>query len=145
MAVSKLYDLMVFGVTGFTGRYVAEEIHRIQTTHKKDLKWAVAGRNESKIQGILKGIILILKMIPSLHNALYIYTLSYICSTMMPFYLFADLNIEDIDVVIADVNDEQSIFNMCSKSRVVLDIVGPVSSLCNTLNSICSSCLLLVS
>lgn len=55
MAVSKVYDLMVFGVTGFTGRYVAEEIHRIQTTQRRNLKWAVAGRNESKMQGILKG------------------------------------------------------------------------------------------
>ena len=52
---NKLYDLLVFGVTGFTGRFVAEEIHRIETSAKRGLKWAVAGRNESKINAILQG------------------------------------------------------------------------------------------
>ncbi len=54
-STSKLYDLTVFGVTGFTGKFVAEEIHRIQTTLRKDLKWAVAGRNEGKLTSTLQG------------------------------------------------------------------------------------------
>ena len=51
----KMYDLMVFGVTGYTGKFVAKEINRIQSTSKPNLKWAVAGRTESKVRRVLQG------------------------------------------------------------------------------------------
>ncbi|OBR14322.1 Saccharopine dehydrogenase [Colletotrichum higginsianum IMI 349063] len=44
------YDLIVFGATGYTGTFVAEHI----TTHlPTNLKWAVAGRSESKLQHLV--------------------------------------------------------------------------------------------
>ncbi|OLN83710.1 Saccharopine dehydrogenase-like oxidoreductase, partial [Colletotrichum chlorophyti] len=44
------YDLVVFGATGYTGTFVAEHI----TTHlPSNLKWAVAGRSESKLQNLI--------------------------------------------------------------------------------------------
>ncbi|KAK1633642.1 saccharopine dehydrogenase [Colletotrichum phormii] len=44
------YDLVVFGATGYTGTFVAEHI----TTHlPTNLKWAVAGRSETKLQGLI--------------------------------------------------------------------------------------------
>ncbi|RSL58668.1 hypothetical protein CEP53_006069 [Fusarium sp. AF-6] len=44
------YDLVVFGATGYTGKWTAEYI----TTHlATDLKWAVAGRSESKLQAVV--------------------------------------------------------------------------------------------
>ncbi|KAI1384454.1 uncharacterized protein F4822DRAFT_415196 [Hypoxylon trugodes] len=45
------YDLVLFGATGYTGLYVAEYI----TTHfPTDLKWAIAGRSEAKLQNVIK-------------------------------------------------------------------------------------------
>ena len=49
------YDLVVFGVTGYTGKYVAEEIYRLQVEGKQSLKWAVAGRCEDKVRETLIG------------------------------------------------------------------------------------------
>ncbi|KAJ3952372.1 hypothetical protein N0V92_011186 [Colletotrichum tropicale] len=44
------YDLVVFGATGYTGNFVTEHI----TTHlPSNLKWAVAGRSESKLRGLI--------------------------------------------------------------------------------------------
>ena len=47
------YDLVIFGVTGFTGRLVAEYI-----SHKygsgNSLKWAIAGRNSEELSKICK-------------------------------------------------------------------------------------------
>ena len=48
--LSRTYDLIVFGATGYTGKLTAEHI----TTHlPTDLKWAVAGRSETKLAGIV--------------------------------------------------------------------------------------------
>ncbi|KAK4252088.1 hypothetical protein C7999DRAFT_27329 [Corynascus novoguineensis] len=44
------YDVVVFGATGYTGKYTAEYI----TTHlPTDLKWAVAGRSQSKLEEVV--------------------------------------------------------------------------------------------
>ncbi|MEO0325245.1 MAG: saccharopine dehydrogenase NADP-binding domain-containing protein [Myxococcota bacterium] len=47
--MSRTYDLVLFGATGFTGRLVAEYLaeHGPET-----LRWALAGRNEAKLAGI---------------------------------------------------------------------------------------------
>ncbi|EXJ57734.1 uncharacterized protein A1O5_12524 [Cladophialophora psammophila CBS 110553] len=55
-SVSRKYDLIVLGATGYTGRLTAEYIQEHITT---DLKWAIAGRNGSKLSRLaddLKGI-----------------------------------------------------------------------------------------
>lgn len=52
---TKQYDLVVFGATGYTGMFVAEEVYRIQTEGRRPLKWAAAGRNESKVTQTLQG------------------------------------------------------------------------------------------
>ncbi len=50
------YDVVVFGVTGFTGQFVAEELHRLVARESHNVKWAVAGRNKTKIEAILNGL-----------------------------------------------------------------------------------------
>ena len=49
------YDIIVFGSTGYTGQFVDEELYRIQGEGKKSLKWAAAGRSQSKLDTSLKG------------------------------------------------------------------------------------------
>ncbi|KAH0335256.1 hypothetical protein KCU81_g9117, partial [Aureobasidium melanogenum] len=48
---SRPYELIVFGATGFTGKYTCEHIVSQLPT---DLKWAVAGRSESKLQSLVQ-------------------------------------------------------------------------------------------
>ncbi|KAL3964508.1 hypothetical protein ACCO45_001512 [Purpureocillium lilacinum] len=45
------YDLVVLGATGYTGRFVAEHVAGHLPTN---LKWAVAGRSEAKLQAIIE-------------------------------------------------------------------------------------------
>ncbi|KAK5108782.1 hypothetical protein LTR62_007842 [Meristemomyces frigidus] len=47
------YEIIVFGATGYTGKYTCE---RITASLPTDLKWAVAGRSESKLQQIVDEI-----------------------------------------------------------------------------------------
>ena len=47
---SRKYDLVLFGASGFTGGLTAEYLARLQGHGK--LKWAVAGRNQGKLQEV---------------------------------------------------------------------------------------------
>jgi short subunit dehydrogenase-like uncharacterized protein len=47
MSASRQYDIVVFGATGYTGKLTAEHI---TTELPTDLKWALAGRSESKLK-----------------------------------------------------------------------------------------------
>lgn len=51
--MARPYELVVFGATGYTGRYTAEYITEHAAT---DLKWAIAGRSQSKLDVIAKEI-----------------------------------------------------------------------------------------
>ena len=48
----KTYDFIVFGATGYTGKNVVQYVAK-SATELGNLKWAVAGRNESKLRRIL--------------------------------------------------------------------------------------------
>ena len=48
------YELVIFGATGFTGQFVAEEVARI--AEEENVTWAVAGRNERKLKAILENV-----------------------------------------------------------------------------------------
>ena len=51
--MEKIYDIIIWGASGFTGRLVVDYIYKNQ--NNSNLTWAVAGRNESKIKEILDG------------------------------------------------------------------------------------------
>ena len=50
------YHLVVFGASGFTGQFVAEEVAREQVAsgQSSSLPWAVAGRSREKLQRVLE-------------------------------------------------------------------------------------------
>ena len=48
------YSFIVFGATGFTGQYVAEEVARI--ADEENITWAIAGRNSEKLNAILENV-----------------------------------------------------------------------------------------
>jgi short subunit dehydrogenase-like uncharacterized protein len=48
--MSKKYDVVVWGATGFTGEWVAK--HLFDNYPQSELKWAIAGRNQVKLDGV---------------------------------------------------------------------------------------------
>ncbi|MBT7018843.1 MAG: saccharopine dehydrogenase, partial [Cryomorphaceae bacterium] len=44
------FDIIIWGASGFTGRLVAEYLFKKYKSN--DLKWAIAGRDESKLISI---------------------------------------------------------------------------------------------
>jgi short subunit dehydrogenase-like uncharacterized protein len=53
--MSRTYDLVLFGATGFTGKLVAEYLAKHANRDRK-LVWAIAGRNESKLREVLASL-----------------------------------------------------------------------------------------
>ena len=49
------YDIIVFGSTGYTGQFVAEELYRLQKEGSGRLRWGAAGRNRTKVANGLNG------------------------------------------------------------------------------------------
>ena len=48
--------------------------------------------------------------------------LSYIC------FVYAGRNLEEVPILIVDIGSEASVQEMCQKTKVVVNCVGPVSS-----------------
>lgn len=46
---ARQYDLVIFGASGYTGKYTAEHV---ATNLPTDLKWALAGRSASKLEAV---------------------------------------------------------------------------------------------
>lgn len=46
------FDIVVYGASGFTGKYVCQEI--ASHYNNQGLKWAIAGRDETKLKCTLK-------------------------------------------------------------------------------------------
>ncbi|KAL0169807.1 hypothetical protein M9458_034403, partial [Cirrhinus mrigala] len=52
---SRPYHIIIFGASGFTGQFVVEEVARTASEGPKgSLKWAVAGRNRTKLEKVVE-------------------------------------------------------------------------------------------
>ena len=49
--MSKDFDLIIWGATGFTGKLVVEYLAKTYGVDG-DLRWAIAGRNQSKLEEV---------------------------------------------------------------------------------------------
>jgi hypothetical protein len=49
--MARQYDVIVFGATGYTGKLTAQYISSHMPT---DIKWAIAGRSETKLEAVAK-------------------------------------------------------------------------------------------
>lgn len=90
-------NITVFGATGFTGKFIVQEIFRLQHEGEtpKAFKWAIAGRSQERLNSLAESL-----------AAKY-------PKTIMP------------KVVIADVSNRESIDNMAKTSQVIINAVGP--------------------
>ncbi|XP_043210522.1 saccharopine dehydrogenase-like oxidoreductase [Amphibalanus amphitrite] len=88
-------DLVVFGATGFTGQFVVEEIARIETENA-GLSWGIAGRSRAKLEKIRQQAA-----------------------------KETGRSLEHVEILVADVSDQDSLDRMASRSKVVINCVGP--------------------
>lgn len=90
--MSERYDVVVFGATGFTGKYAIKSCFKLLKNHK----WAIAGRNQQKLQDTLKEV-----------------------------GEKIGQNLSNIPIIIADVKDEKSLLDMAKQAKVVVNTCGP--------------------
>ncbi|KAM9840539.1 saccharopine dehydrogenase-like oxidoreductase [Aulostomus maculatus] len=97
---SRPYHIIVFGASGFTGRFVVEEVARLAAERPGggSLRWAVAGRSRQRLEEVLRRAAERLSM-PELRS--------------------------DVEVIVADVSVEESLAIMCQQGLVILNCVGP--------------------
>ena len=91
-ARSRDHDIVLFGATGFTGGLTAEYLAR---NAPKGCRWALAGRNRSKLEAVRDRLTAI------------------------------DPGLADLPLLHADVTDPGSLTAVAESSRVVITTVGP--------------------
>jgi saccharopine dehydrogenase (NAD+, L-glutamate forming) len=89
------FDLVLFGATGFTGRLTADYLAR---NAPPGLRWALAGRNEAKLEGVREHL--------AASNEL----------------------LAKLPIITADVTDPASLSAVAEQARVVITTVGPYLS-----------------
>ncbi|XP_045460791.1 saccharopine dehydrogenase-like oxidoreductase [Harmonia axyridis] len=94
--MSEKLDLILFGVTGLVGRYGVRYLYRL--CKEKNLTWGVAGRSEYKIKKVLEKLEDETK----------------------------DQSVAKIPIILADMSDEQSINQMTSRCKVLIQACGPL-------------------
>lgn len=62
----------------------------------KDIKWSIAGRDKNKLKSVLIDV-----------------------------GKYIDKQLDDIDIIVADVNDDSSMEEMCKNTKIVINCVGP--------------------
>lgn len=90
----KEFDVVLFGATGFTGELVAEYLAQFNDS-EEDLKWAIAGRNLKKLEGVRQRL-------AKLNESW-----------------------SDLPLIEADSTDPESLRAMARRAKVVCSTVGP--------------------
>jgi len=94
--MSNRLDILIFGATGYTGQYLVEEMAR--KAQQFGIKWGIAGRTKNKLNDVLQQ-----------------------ASTVTG---IADLS-SNVDTVIANITDKKSLIEMCQRTKILIDCVGP--------------------
>ena len=109
------YDLVLFGATGFVGKlavsYLAKE-YGLNNNHT-EVKWAIAGRSESKIKATL---------------------------TAISQELGGNVNdiLKNVDVIIADTSDRSTLKRLVENTRSMASTVGPFQKYGSPLVEFCA-------
>mmetsp|Transcript_16515 Transcript_16515/g.20782 ORF Transcript_16515/g.20782 Transcript_16515/m.20782 type:complete len:452 (-) Transcript_16515:186-1541(-) len=90
------FDLIVFGATGFTGKFVAAEVAKV--SREKKLSWAIGGRSQQKLEGV---------------NSWLLSTGAVGSEKDLP------------PILLADCKDSPSLETLCAKGKVLINCTGP--------------------
>jgi short subunit dehydrogenase-like uncharacterized protein len=92
----KLYDIIIFGATGFTGKLVAEYIlEQYGLKNNKLFNWAIAGRDIKKLENLKSDLLKI------------------------------NSDAVELDLLVADSFDEKTINKITESARLIISTVGP--------------------
>ncbi|GAB5031466.1 saccharopine dehydrogenase [Nannochloropsis oceanica] len=105
------FDVVIFGATGFTGQLVAEYYLRTYGAPSSSFNWAIAGRNQKKLQEIKKDLG-INKNLPEA---------------------------KDIKTLVANSNDSASLEAIAKNTKVVVTTVGPYMKYGSKLVAACAA------
>ncbi|CAB9497170.1 Trans-acting enoyl reductase [Seminavis robusta] len=105
------YDIVVLGVTGFTGRLAARHLAQKYGAEGKIIKWAIAGRNKAKVEAVRKSLAEELKM-PKI--------------------------VTEIDIIVADTSDPNTMPALVEDTRAVATTAGPYQEYGNTVVEFCA-------
>ena len=89
------YDLIVFGATGFTGKLVVEYLLENYGISNSKFTWAIAGRNESRLEELNKS------------------------------FTHIKSRSEKIDTFVVDCFDSKALDILTSSCKVIISTVGP--------------------
>eukprot|EP00892_Ulva_mutabilis_P009618 jgi/Ulvmu1/7028/UM033_0087.1 len=89
----RAYDVVVLGATGFTGKLVCE--HLAKSYQGKGVRWAMAGRNQAKLQEVRKEV--------AAYNQ----------------------DAAQVELLAADLMDQTSLNSLAASTKVVITTVGP--------------------
>jgi short subunit dehydrogenase-like uncharacterized protein len=144
------YDLILFGVTGFTGKLAAEYLLSLSSLslsrrqchdssgssnlRQRQLQWAVCARNQAKAQQVLRDIIQSTTSTTS--------STSTTISTeelLLPPVLVADLVVnDDEDGTSSSGGEEAPLREIVQQTRLVLTTAGPFAKCGRTLVKLCA-------
>ena len=93
---SRPFDVIIFGASGFTGEYVVENLFKYLSKNHSSLKWAAAGRSESKVKASLSAI-----------------------GTKI------GANLDNVPVKVATVGDDDSLVNLAKETQLLINCTGP--------------------
>lgn len=113
-------DIVVFGATGFTGKYVVEECSKFE-----NFTWAVAGRNAGKIRQLLDKISL--KCGSCFANPIiYKYnTRADIKPGFLKGWKSSGNDLTDVAIIEANCDDPDSLRKMAAVAELVINCTGP--------------------
>ncbi|XP_063912283.1 saccharopine dehydrogenase-like oxidoreductase [Zophobas morio] len=94
--VNQKLDIVIFGATGFTGKFVIRTIAKLSKTKNRQFTWGVAGRSEEKLKQILSD-----------------------CANQI------EISLDGIPVIVADLKQEESLKGMARRARVIINCCGP--------------------
>lgn len=94
--MSRPYQIVIFGASGFTGEYVVENLAKYLSKNRVNLSWAAAGRSEAKVKNSLQTI-----------------------GTKI------GMNLDDIPILTADVSDPSSLDNLTRQAVLLINCTGP--------------------
>ena len=94
--MSRPYEIVIFGASGFTGEFVVEELAKYLNKNRSTLSWAAAGRSESKVKQTLTSV-----------------------GTRI------GMTLDTIPIITAAVGDDSSLDSMTRQAVILINCTGP--------------------
>lgn len=111
MSSDRKYHVVVWGATGFTGSLCCDNLASKFSARRAPVKWAIAGRTRNKLEDLREAI----------------------CKKY-------DMKKNAFDIIVADIRDNKSLDEMCSKTIVMLSTAGPFARIGEPIVSACVRC-----